>query len=144
MIDIMQTLLRENEIEVYYVISNVFRYDRDGDNRVTYPEMANFLLEYHCGEMAIQRKHLKDHYVRGPDRMMNLAEFIATLRDALGYLEATATDQELEVLFGDIDLDKDQWITYKEYFEFLYLYFGSGSIAAEVEVVPLPKLTPEQ
>lgn len=35
-IDIMQTLLKETEIEVYYVISNVFRYDRDGDNRVTY------------------------------------------------------------------------------------------------------------
>lgn len=33
----MQTLLKENEIEVYYVIHNVFRYDRDDDNRVTFP-----------------------------------------------------------------------------------------------------------
>lgn len=48
------------------------------------------------------------------------------------------------MLFNDVDLDKDGWITYAEYFEFLYLYFGSGSIAAEVEVAPQPKYTPEQ
>lgn len=75
---------------------------------------------------------------------MNLAEFIFTLNDALGFLEATATKAELELLFSEVDLDKDGWISYIEYFEFLYLYFGSGSIAAEVEVAPVPKFTPEQ
>lgn len=143
-IDIMQTLLKESEIEVYYVIHNVFRYDRDNDNRVTYPEMANFLLEMHCGEMAIQRRHLVQGYSQGAKRIMNVEEFIATLNDALGFLQATATNAQLTLLFSEIDLDKDGYITYREYFEFLKLYFRSGSIAASEETAPLPKISPEQ
>lgn len=80
--------------------------------------------------MAIQRKHLKDDYKRGVDRIMDCSEFILTLRDALSYLQAEATDDQLKLLFSEIDLNKDGYITYKEYFEFLVLYFGSGSIAA--------------
>lgn len=48
--------------------------------------MANFLLEMHCGEMAIQRRHLKSSYSQGAKRMMNVEEFIGTLTDALGFL----------------------------------------------------------
>lgn len=29
-------ILNENSTEVYYVVQNVFRYDRDGDQKVTY------------------------------------------------------------------------------------------------------------
>ena len=143
-IDIMQTLLKESEIEVHYVIHNVFRYDKDSDNRVTFPEMANFLLEMHCGEMAIQRRHLKSSYSQGAKRMMNVEEFIYTLNDALGFLQTSAIPDQLKVLFSEVDLDKDGFITYKEYFEFLTLYFGSGSIAAAEEAAPKPSLTPEQ
>jgi hypothetical protein len=62
--------------------------------------MANFLLEMHCGEMAIQRRHLKSAYSQGAKRMMDVEEFIGTLIDALGFLEATATDAQLRLLFS--------------------------------------------
>ena len=143
-VDILQTLLKESEVEVDYVIHNVNRYDKDNDKKITYPEMANFLLEMHCGEMAIQRRHLKEAYKHGAKRIMDLDEFRKTLEDALGYLEAKATSEQLTVLFRDVDLDKDGFLTYKEYFEFLTLYFGSESIAAEEEIVPVPTLSPEQ
>ena len=143
-IDIMQTQIKESEIEVIYVIHNVFRYDKDNDNRVTYPEMTNFLLEMHCGEMAIQRRHLRDIYKYGPQRMMDEGEFILTLQDAFAFLDAVGTKEQLSVLFRECDLDKDNLITYKEYFEFLTLYFGSESIAASEEIAPLPKYTAEQ
>ena len=57
--------MKSDKNEVLYVVANVFRYDKDGDKIVTYDELANFFLEYHFGEMAIQRLHKEDVYVRG-------------------------------------------------------------------------------
>jgi len=94
--------------------------------------------------MAIQRRHLRSIYKYGAQRMMDESEFIVTLEDAFTFLEATATKAQLSSLFKECDTNQDGLITYKEYFEFLTLYFGSESIAAEEEKVPLPKLTPEQ
>ena len=48
--------------------------------------MANFLLEMHCGEMAIQRLHLLGTYKLGAQRIMDLGEFILTLNHALAFL----------------------------------------------------------
>jgi len=43
-INILKTLLKADELDVFYVVANVFRYDVDGDRRVTYDEMVNFFL----------------------------------------------------------------------------------------------------
>lgn len=129
-IALLVSLLNENETEIRYVVRNVFRYDRNDDLKVTFEEMADFLLEVHCGEMAIQRLHWKNAYRQGARRVMDVQEFILTLTDALRYLRATASDSELRTLFSEIDLDRDGLISYKEYFEFLKLYFGSLSLAS--------------
>lgn len=71
-IDILQTVMKEDKNEVRYVIANVFRYDKNGDKIVTYDELANFFLECHCGEMAIQRLHRRNAYKMGAQRVMNL------------------------------------------------------------------------
>lgn len=94
----------------------MFRYDRDNDKRITFSEMTNFLLEMHCGEMAIQRLHKKGIYRRGAERIMSGDEFLITLKDALGYLRASASDTDLRQLFTEVDLNNDGYITYKEYF----------------------------
>jgi Ca2+-binding EF-hand superfamily protein len=58
---------------------------------------------------------------------MCLKEFILTLTDSLAYIDVVPTTEELTVLFSEIDLDNDGWVSYKTYFEFLTLYFGSKS-----------------
>lgn len=123
------------------MIRNVFRYDRDNDKCITFSEMANFLLEMHCGEMAIQRLHKRQTYKRGAERMMSVDEFVITLNDALGYLRAFASEKDLKQLFSEVDVDHDGYITYKEYFEFLTYYFGSGSLAALQELVVKTHIT---
>jgi Ca2+-binding EF-hand superfamily protein len=113
---------------MFYVLANVFRYDVDGDGRITYDEMVNFFLEIHNGEMAIQRLHKKHTYERGAERIMKESEFVKTLTYALSFIHFKATDDELKHLFHEVDLDHDGWISYKEYFEFLRAYFGSQSL----------------
>ena len=127
-INILKTLLKSDDFDIFYVIANVFRYDVDGDRRVTYDELTNFFLELHAGELAIQRLHRVGSYVRGAQLQLNLADFIKTLTYAFSFVEFTAAEDELKVLFSEIDLDHDGWISYKEYFEFLKFYFGSLSL----------------
>lgn len=59
--------------------------------------------------------------------MLNLREFVGLMEYGLGFIEVVPEKGELGVLFGEIDLDRDGWITYKQYFEFLIGYFGSKS-----------------
>jgi Ca2+-binding EF-hand superfamily protein len=95
---------------------NVFRYDKDGDRKITYDEIADFLLEMHSGEMAIQRMHLNETYKRGAERIMDLMEFVLTVNYALSFFGIEADEASLRQLFFDIDQNGDGWITYQEYF----------------------------
>lgn len=126
-IDILKKLMKSDEFDIFYVLANVFRYDANSDGFITYDEMADFFLEMHNGELALMRLHRIRKFERGAERIMNLKEFTFTLEDSLGYIEIVPTKEELAVLFSEIDLDKDGWISYTTYFEFLMLYFGSKS-----------------
>lgn len=64
-------------------------------------------------------------YVRGADRMMNGKEFCVTINYSLSFFEVQADQETLWTLFNDVDRNKDGWISYQEYFEFLRNYFGS-------------------
>ena len=64
--------------------------------------------------------------------MMNQEEFVRTLDYALSFIDIETYEGEAETLFREVDLNKDGWISYQEYFEFLIHYFGTESIAAQV------------
>lgn len=121
-------LLKEDENELAYVTKNVFRYDKDNNGEVTYDEMTNFCVEQHFGEMAIQRLHRKKFFSKGAERVMNKEEFGKTLNIALEYINIVAPQEIIDLLFSEIDLDNDGWITYVIYFLFLKYYFGSLSL----------------
>ncbi len=124
-------LLKEDQNELAYVTRNVFRYDKDNNGEVTYDEMTNFCVEQHFGEMAIQRLHKKKFFVKGAERIMNKEEFGKTLNMALTYIKMECPQHFIDLLFSEIDLDKDGWITYVVYFLFLKYYFGSLSLAKD-------------
>lgn len=123
-------LFKEDENELKYMVKNVFRYDKDNNNEVTYDELTNFCVEQHFGEMAIQRLHRKNYYSKGAERVMNQEEFGNTLNYVLERINLKASPQIINLLFSEIDLDHDGWITYIYYFLFLKYYFGSNSLCA--------------
>lgn len=124
------------------MIANVFRYDVNNDGFITYDEMADFFLEMHFGELALQRLHKIRKFIRGDQRMMNYDEFAFTLDNCLSYIGIVATKEELTTLFLEIDLEKTGWITYRTYFEFLIAYFGTKSrVRHDLEVAAKVKKT---
>jgi hypothetical protein len=85
---------------------------------------TEFFLGLHCGEMAVQRFHGSGMFTRSRDLVMNRQEFIMSFQGALDYIEFLAPVAELKQLFREIDANKDGWISYKEYFEFLKHFFS--------------------
>ena len=75
----MTSILKEDPNELYYVVKNVFRYDKDNNKKVTYDEITNFCVEWHFGELQIQRLHKVNFYKNGAKRMMDKVEFGKTI-----------------------------------------------------------------
>jgi Ca2+-binding EF-hand superfamily protein len=75
---------------------------------------------------------------------MNQEEFAATLKYALSFIEIVPSDEILKLLFKEIDLDHDGWISYEVYFLFLRYYFGSLSEAAQKKEEVVVKLTKDE
>ena len=67
---------------------------------------------------------------------MNKDEFGKTLNDALHYINMEAPQNIIDLLFSEIDLGKEGWITYVVYFLFLRYYFGSCSACLKEEIIP--------
>jgi hypothetical protein len=63
--------------------------------------------------MAIQRLHRKNKtYSKWQQRIMNKTEFATTLNYALTPLRIEAPRNIIDLLFKEIDLDNDGWISY--------------------------------
>lgn len=67
---------------------------------------------------------------------MNLEEFINTLEYSLSPIEVSGSQEIYELLFSEVDLDKDGYISYEDYFIFLREYFGTLSAIYDDDVIP--------
>ena len=72
---------------------------------------------------------------------MNLAEFMQTMEFSLNPIDAFGSLEIYQLLFSEVDLDKDGYISYEDYFVFLKEYFGT--LSAIYDQDPSPKPQPE-
>jgi hypothetical protein len=92
--------------------------------------------------MAIQRLHRQKLYSQGSKRLMNLGEFMHTMEFSLNPIEVSGSEEIYQLLFSEVDLDKDGYISYEDYFVFLKEYFGSLSAIYDDDPVPQPHPEP--
>lgn len=124
-IELLKEVFGESKIEIDYVILNISRYDSNNDGEVTYDELANFILDQHCGEITLQRLHKVKKLSKWEQRVMNLDEFSLLMRESFSFVNLQFKDNDLKEIFGRLDEDKDGWIPYGRYFQFIREYMGS-------------------
>lgn len=76
-------LLKEDESEVRYAITNAFRYNMQNMESISYENIAKFFLACHCGEMTIKRMHMKNQFSCGDQLKMNEKEFLTAFGGAM-------------------------------------------------------------
>jgi Ca2+-binding EF-hand superfamily protein len=114
-------------------MKNLFRLDADNNGSIDLPELGNFLLNRHCGEIALQRMHMHNHMSMGAQRRMNLKEFTTLMNHAYSFLGVKVDNEGAKMIFNDTDKDKDGAITYEEYFSFVQKYIIKPQKAVVVE-----------
>lgn len=102
-------------------------------------------MKRHCGEIALQRAHKKNLIGKGSERKLNLQEFIVLLNDAYRFLHVSVDETNATEIFRKFDLDRDNHITYVEYFKFIekYICKDKATLKAEAERKPLPPIVSE-
>lgn len=73
---------------------------------------------------------------------MSLPEFVKTMEYSLNTIGIHGPDDVYELLFNEVDLDQDGFISYEDYFIFLKEYFGSKSGISDNVPPPEPKSDP--
>ena len=118
---VIREVLGETSLaEIDYVMKNLFRLDADNNGFIDFPELGNFLLKRHCGEIALQRMHMQGNMSMGPQRKMNFQEFTILMNQAYAFLGVKVDDEGCKAIFNDADTDKDGVISYEEYFSFVH------------------------
>lgn len=103
----------------------MFRYDPNGDGVVSYDELANFILEIHCGEIALQRLHREKRIERWEQRMLSLGNFFLVMEEAFGFLDVVFRSEDLTVIFNHLDVAKTGYVPYSKYFGYIRDSMGS-------------------
>lgn len=67
--------------------------------------------------MSLQRTHRAGKMIHGADRKMTLEEFSTLINEAYAFLHVAISKEVGEFIFNAVDDDKDQLITYVQYFQ---------------------------
>lgn len=67
--------------------------------------------------MSLQRTHRAGKMTHGAERKMTLEEFLSLISEAYAFLHVAISHEVGEFIFNSVDDDKDQLITYVQYFQ---------------------------
>jgi Ca2+-binding EF-hand superfamily protein len=122
------------------VIRSTSLFDPNGDGKVSFEELGNFLLKRHCRELSLQKYH-REKQLKTCDPSLDLKlkydEFRKVVNDAFAFLGKIVPESILLYLFKKTDKDCDRYITYAEYFTVTY-----DAFCQPTTLCPIPKPTP--
>jgi hypothetical protein len=78
---------------------NIHALDRDRNGSVSFLELANFLIQKHCGELSLQREHKKGMMSKGVQRIMTFEEFKKLMNAAYQFLGVTIPENVAATIF---------------------------------------------
>lgn len=86
----------------------MFRIDKKGKGSIEFEDFAPFILK-HSAEITLQRFHAQQ---KSGKTHINLEEFKFLMNGAYHFISAIKKDN-LHIIFGELDKDKDQLVSYK-------------------------------
>lgn len=86
--------------------------------------MARIFLELFFAQIILLRQHRLRAIARWADRLISLQEFLILIELSTKWIKKVHDKALLEVIFANIDTNKDGFISYKEYIAFIRKYLG--------------------
>lgn len=87
--------------------------------------------------MSLQRMHLKGKMTNGADRKMTHEEFNTLMNQAYKFLSVEVPKNVTEAIFQETDTDKDNLITYVQYFQVIDKYICKKTLHTKSKPEPV-------
>lgn len=123
---ILHQVFQLNESQVGYVLSKFFHFSTRQDKSLTFDQLIKILLEIYFGQFILLRKYKDFNAEQWKSRKISLEEFIDLVLFACFFLKYKPSKEDLTEIFITIDTDKDGFIYFAQYLEFIIKYLGIG------------------
>lgn len=127
--------LDENELKV--IMMEHFNLKNKNTDGITFEQLVRILLEVYFTYVWLKRKFSDFGTGEWKVRKISLAEFIELFALACHFLRKRHSKEDLTEIFGILDTDKDGYITFSQFVDFIKKYLGLGLPEPE-QPKPLP------
>jgi Ca2+-binding EF-hand superfamily protein len=103
------------------------------DQSLAFEELVAILLQVYFVEILIKRRYQTNQTVEWKTRRISREEFILLITEGCFFIRLIPQRADLVIIFNMIDENKDGYISFQEYFNFIRKYLGNGYELPDVE-----------
>lgn len=118
---ILRQVYGEFDLEITFVLERIYGILFDGNSLYSDDEITRLLLILHIGLVLLLRGHNGRKFARWSDRLISQREFLDLILEATRWATLPFNTDTLIKIFLKLDTNRDGYISYLEYFQFLLL-----------------------
>ena len=118
---ILRQVYRELDPEITFVIERIYAILFDANSLYSDDDITRLLLILHIGLVILLRGHNNRRFGRWSDKLISQREFLDLILEATQWVSIPFNSQTLIQIFLRLDTNRDGFISYLEYFQFLLL-----------------------
>ena len=123
---ILQQVFNLSESEINFVLFTFFRMESRKNQTLEFEELVKILLQIYLVEISIKRKYTTISPSEWKLKKINVNEFIELIESGCFFLKFKPLRADLTIIFKILDTDKDGFITFSQYFDFIRKYLCEG------------------
>lgn len=129
----MEFVFEFSESERDFILFTFFRMEARKDQSLAFEELVAILLQVYFVEILIKRRYQTNQTVEWKTRRISREEFILLITEGCFFIRLIPQRADLAIIFNMIDENKDGYISFQEYFNFVRKYLGNGYELPDVE-----------
>lgn len=95
------------------------------DDSCTFEQLIAIILSIYFIEILFHRRYKSTNSEIWTAKKISLEEFIILILEGCYFIKFKPTRQDLEFIFGVLDTDKDGYITFQQFVDFIRKYLGN-------------------
>lgn len=124
--DILQKVFELDESEVSYILLKYFTFDAESGGSLTFDELIALILTIYFTEIIFRRKFNSNNSKGWTQHKLSLEDFIKIFTESTFFIRIKPSIEDLTYIFNELDTDKDGFITFNQYVNFIRKYLGNG------------------
>jgi Ca2+-binding EF-hand superfamily protein len=137
--EILEKVFGFDRNEIEYILLTYFTFLNTQNSSVTFEQLIAIILSIYFVEIVFHRRYKSTDNEVWKTKKISLEEFIALITESCFFIRYKVPREDLVFIFNELDTDKDGFITFQQYVDFIKKYLGNGiDFWKKPEVKPAP------